>query len=359
MLTILHAADLHLDSPFSGLAPELAARRRSEQRLLLDDLARLARESGADLVLLSGDLLDRRHIYPATLQALHRCLEEMACPVFIAPGNHDPYTPDSVYATRCWPENVHIFKGAVEKVALPRLSCAVYGAGFTGSHQTRSPLEGFCVEDHELLNLGCFHADLSEGGHYGPITPGQMAASGLDYLALGHIHSHSGLNNTGGTIWAYPGCPQGRGFDETGEKGVLLLRAEPGRVEGRFIPLCRHRYESLTVDLTGREAITALEELLPPPNTDTACRVTLTGEWADPDLPALHARFAPSFAQLTLRDETTLPRSLWARRGEDTLTGAVLELLWQQCQAQPENETLQLAARYALAALEGGEDIAP
>ena len=109
MLKIIHAADFHLDSPFSGLTPEQAAVRRGEQRLLLDDLVALTRREEADLVLLSGDLLDGAHVYRETAQALARALGEMPCPVFIAPGNHDPYTPDSVYATVKFPENVHIF----------------------------------------------------------------------------------------------------------------------------------------------------------------------------------------------------------------------------------------------------------
>ena len=63
MLKLIHAADFHLDSPFAGLSPEQAARRRGEQRLLLDDLAALAREKQADLVLLPGDLLDSEQVY--------------------------------------------------------------------------------------------------------------------------------------------------------------------------------------------------------------------------------------------------------------------------------------------------------
>ena len=93
MLKIIHGADFHLDSPFSGLSPEQAARRRGEQRMLLDDLARIAREREADLVLLSGDLLDSAHIYRETALALSQTLGSIPCPVFISPGNHDFYSP--------------------------------------------------------------------------------------------------------------------------------------------------------------------------------------------------------------------------------------------------------------------------
>ena len=89
MVKIIHGADFHLDSPFSGLSPERAAQRRAEQRELLDRLAQLARERQADLVLLAGDLLDSGRVFRETAQALARSLGAIPCPVFIAPGNHD------------------------------------------------------------------------------------------------------------------------------------------------------------------------------------------------------------------------------------------------------------------------------
>ena len=87
MLKIIHGADFHLDSPFSGLTPERAAQRRGEQRELLEDLAALVREREADLVLLAGDLLDSERVFRETAQALRTALANIPCPVFIAPGN--------------------------------------------------------------------------------------------------------------------------------------------------------------------------------------------------------------------------------------------------------------------------------
>ena len=254
MVRFIHGADFHLDSPFSGLTPEQAAQRRGEQRELLDRLAQLARERQADLVLLSGDLLDSEEtVYRETAQALSQSLGAIPCPVFLAPGNHDCYSPSSVYATLDWPDNVHIFpSGAMERVDLPELNCTVYGRAFLEPRQDRSPLAGFHAEEDGTFRLGCLHGDTAPNSPYGPITQEEIAASGLDYLALGHIHQYSGLQRAGETFWAYPGCPEGRGFDELGEKGVLYLEAEPGQVTAQFVPLCRRRYQILTVDLTGR-----------------------------------------------------------------------------------------------------------
>ena len=237
MVKIIHGADFHLDSPFSGLSPERAAQRRGEQRDLLTRLAQLAREKQADLVLLSGDLMDGETVYRETAQALSQALGGIPCPVFLAPGNHDCYSPSSVYATLDWPDNVHIFTSpAVEGVDLPQLNCTVYGRAFCSPHETDSPLAGFQAAEDGRLTLACLHGDTAPGSGYGPISQEEIAASGLDYLALGHVHQHSGLQRAGRTAWAYPGCPEGRGFDETGEKGVLLLHAQPGQVGGSLSP---------------------------------------------------------------------------------------------------------------------------
>ena len=358
MVRFIHGADFHLDSPFSGLTPQQAAQRRGEQRELLDRLAGLARERQAQLVLLSGDLLDSQQVYAETAQALSRCLGSIPCPVLIAPGNHDCLVPGSVYSTLDWPDNVHIFfSDAMEGVHLPQLNCTVYGRAFLEPRQDRSPLAGFHAEEDGTFRLGCLHGDTAPNSPYGPLTQEEMAASGLHYLALGHIHQASGLQRAGETFWAYPGCPEGRGFDELGEKGVLCLEGEPGRVTAQFVPLCKRRYERRTVDLTGQpDPLAAILAALPGDTGEDIYRLILTGEGETPDLAALEQALAPRFFSLQLQDRTRLPVDLWRRREEDTLTGLFLRELWPLCQADPDNRIYQLAARFGLAALEGGED---
>ena len=357
MLKIIHGADFHLDSPFSGLTPKRAAQRREEQRELLERLAGLARKKEAGLVLLAGDLLDSERVFPETARALSKALASIPCPVFIAPGNHDPYTSRSIWTALDWPDNVHIFRSrGLERVDLP--GCTLWGRAFTDTHQETSPLEGLTVPGDGKLHLAVLHGCVGERNGYGPISPAEIAASGLDYLALGHIHQGSGLNREGNTFWAYPGCPEGRGFDELGDKGVLYVEAEPGRVKSQFVSLAKRRYEIITADITGPAGpLAASLEALPGRTSDLICRLILTGEGPAPDLVNLEQTLSSEFYGLTLVDRTRLPRDLWARREEDTLTGLFLRTMWEKCQAEPDNQALQLAARYGLAALEGGEGI--
>ena len=190
MIKILHSADLHLGARFHSLPPEEARARRQEQLAQLDQLVELCREEGCQMVLLPGDLLDRPQGCREEALALAKALEAMAVPVFIAPGNHDHLCPGSPYLERAWPGNVHIFtRQALESVTLPELSCRVWGAGFQ-SMDCPGLLEGFRATGQEPLQLMVLHGDpTNPSSPCCPVTRAQAAASGLAYLALGHIHT--------------------------------------------------------------------------------------------------------------------------------------------------------------------------
>lgn len=357
-MKLLHAADFHLDSPLSGLTPEKSARRRAELRDIPRRLAELAKTEGVDLVLLPGDLLDGARVHPETVRALADALGSMGVPVFIAPGNHDYFHHRSPYAALAWPDNVYIFtEPEIKGVELRSLDCVVHGCAFTAPHREEDPLSGFSTPMDGRLHLLCLHGEVGRAGGYAPIAPESLERSGAAYVALGHIHA-TGRGRAGQTHWAYPGCPEGRGFDELGPKGVLLVSLDgPDRqASARFIPVCQRQYRIETV------AVNAFTDLMPQGESPDLVRFLLTGESRfAPDLAALTARAAPHFFYVELRDHTTLPTDLWARSGEETLTGLFLREMRVRIDAAPEEERekLLLATRFGLAALEGGEDPLP
>ena len=357
-MRLLHAADLHLDSPFRGLTAEKALQRRRESRAVLDAMAALAKDRAVDAVLLSGDLFDGGAVYRETLEHLSRTLGAMACPVFIAPGNHDPYHSRSPYRQVDWPDNVHLFADPhITYFELPEHNCVIYGAAFIDQRRIDHVLQGFTAPAEDRLQIMCLHADLGEGP-YGPVSPEEIALSGLDYLALGHVHQCSGLQKAGSTFYAYPGCPEGRGFDELGEKGVLLIEAERGRVEAEFIPLCRRRYTIVTADVTGRDPRTAAEEVLQEIPQEDLVRLVFTGETGEQgvDLEAVRTAFLLRFFHFEVRDETRVGEALWSRAGEDSLRGLFLADLhsrYEKAADQAEREKIAMAARFGLAAMDG------
>ena len=358
---IVHAADFHLDSAFGALSAELSRQRRRESRELLTRLANYVNENDIDIVLLAGDLFDGDTVYRETLEALSDALGSMQARVFIAPGNHDPYSAKSPYATLAWPENVHVFtSNAVERVELPALSCAVYGAAFTSGVQEESLLRGFHAPDDGLVHLMVLHGDISAAeSRYDPITRAQIAESNLDYLALGHTHQFGGFLREGKTAYAYSGCPEGRGFDELGEKGILAGTVEQGRAaELSFVPFAYRRYEILTVDVTGKAAEEALRAALPDRTARDIYRVIFTGETDERglDLESIEEQFAPDFFYLEVRDETRIGEDVWARAQEDSLRGLFLRELrakFDAASSDGERAKISLAARFGLAALDG------
>ena len=360
MIKFLHAADLHLDSPFAGLSPQQASQQRQEQRRLLGMIAALCKEERCQLLLLSGDLFDGQRVYRETLDVLRDTLSDCGAQVFIAPGNHDYLCNTSPYLTQAWPENVHIFlTPEPEGIFLKDLGCVVYGGAFTAP--TMEPmLKNFRVspEYNDYVNLMVLHGDATlASSPYNPITKEEIAQSGLDYLALGHIHQTSAFATSGRTAYAWPGCPMGRGFDETGSRGVFLGTAEKGKVNCRFHPLALRQYESILVE-AGNDPLASILAVLPEDTQAHIYRITLTGESETVQIPALYEALSPRFYALQLRDHTVPPLDLWTRCGEDTLEGMSLHTLHMaldRCESAAQRRCVELAARRIAEVFEGRE----
>lgn len=358
MVKILHAADFHLDSAFGALTSVQARERRGEMRELLDRIAQKANEEKVDIVLLAGDLFDGAALYRETAEALAASLGAIQGRVFISPGNHDPYVPGGAYAAVDWPENVTIFKyGMMESVELSDLNCVVYGAAFKNAAQTENLLRGFAAPEDGRIHVMVLHGDVTNTeSDYNPIGKDDIAKSNLHYLALGHVHQFSGVQKAGKTFYAYPGCAEGRGFDELGEKGVLCGTVSEDGAEMRFVPMANRRYEILTVDITGRDAALAMEEALGKDCEKNIYRVILTGETDETGVDAakLQEVFASRCYHLEIRDRTRVGEDIWVRAEEDSLCGLFLKELrvkYDAAETDQQREAVELAARFGLAAL--------
>ena len=362
-IRIIHAADLHLDSPFQALSAAKAAVRREEQGELLSALTALAANESADLMLLSGDLLDSGNTYYETGEALLRSLAAVPCPVFIAPGSHDCWTERSPWARLDLPENVHVFReNAVHFVSVPSADARVYGAAFTG-RDAPALLRGFHAERRTgVYNLLCLHGEVGNpDSPCNPISSEDLAASGIDYAALGHVHSASGLQRSGNTWYAWPGCAEGHGFDECGEKTVNIVELDGEEAFLRTASIASRRYEALELDISDRDPLLLIHTSLPDDTVRDIYRITLTGETElAPDLRKLHQNLDEMFFALELRDKTRLRRDLWDSAAEDSLRGLFLRRLRARFDAardDAERDRIVQAARWGLAALDNAEEV--
>lgn len=270
----VHAADLHLDTPFHGIgqvSEPVAAALRDASLDAFDSLVALTLREGARFLLLAGDLYDGA---VRGIRAQHRFLKgverlsERGVRTFIVHGNHDPLSGWS--AVKAWPAGVTVFgPHDVERHALwheGRCYATIHGLSYGHAEVTENLSRRFRRGPEAGLHIGLLHANVGMNGDhaaYSPCSLEDLRAAGLDYWALGHVHRRQVL---GREPWiVYPGNLQGRSPkpSEREPKGALVVTVDHGRIqEPRFEPLDRIRFVSLAVDLAGLEDVAQLQHRL-------------------------------------------------------------------------------------------------
>lgn len=349
-LKIVHSADWHLDSAFGGFSDQQRQFLKREQRKLPGKITDLCLREDCDMMLLAGDLFDGEPSRE-TVEIVKKELARCGVPVLIAPGNHDFCESGSIWLTETWPENVFVFTGDLESVTIQGLQCRIYGAAFQ-SMDCPGLLEDFQARGDETYRVAVLHGDpIQRNSPYNPITNGQVRNSGLDYLALGHVHK-AGAFRSGETMCAWPGCPMGRGWDETGDKGVCIVTLGE-ETSVRAVSVQTVRFHDLTVEVEGNGEA-ALEAALPAAGSNDFYRITLTGE-GNVDPQALRKRFN-MFPNLQLLDRTEQPVEVWEEADKDTLEGIYFGLLRKKLAENPDKEdVIQLAAEISRKLLRGRE----
>ncbi len=362
---VFHMADAHLDSPFSISSPAESEQRRIQLRGAFSSAVFFAKCEKIDIFLISGDLFDARFVTKDTVDAVMRDFASLpSCKFFISPGNHDPYNDTSVYKNYVFPDNVHIFSGSRECVRIPELETCVYGIGFTANEYISSPVAGYGKLDREMINILVCHGDMTGGSKYGPVTAHDISASGFDYVALGHIHEKTEVLKAGDTYYAYPGCLQGRGFDETGHKGAYYGIISKGKAEMYWKQFSVKRYEWIQCDVSGAsnksEALGIIRPMLSGFSADTALRITLLGTVKGAFILS-QADFGESNAlpyRIEIIDKTIPEPDISALEKENTLKGLFYRLATDKLKETPsENEEektkINNAIKIGLAVLDG------
>lgn len=350
-MKLIHTADLHLDSPIRSLSdPEKSATRREEILRTFGRIAELAERESADAVLIAGDLFDSERVTGRTLgYVTEQIRRHPEIDFYCLRGNHDR----SAFADLSdLPDNLRLFDD--------RLCCYALSDGVRlyGSENPYALADADRFES-DCFNLAILHGDLSDfaadlSDRTAPLPIGRFAHKNLDYLALGHIHggSEGRLDERG--IYRYPGCPNGRGFDECGEKGVILLTVADGGCTRRFIPLSDRIYHDISVDLTEAagmsEQLTRIREALSGIPDRDAVRLSLTGSRPEdaPVDPRLIADEIGSFFDLRIYDRTTLAIDERKLAGEISLRGEFLRLVSASDMSEEEKRLTVLAGLAAL-----------
>jgi DNA repair exonuclease SbcCD nuclease subunit len=286
--TFLQVSDVHLDSSLSSgrIALSPAKRRQRTQEILAAFLRAMevAKQRKVDAVLIPGDLWDSESVTTASINAVIEKLIEMPeIPVFIAPGNHDYCSADSMYSQdalalrgmRRWPDNVHIFRSPqFEIVQHPRRpEVSITGRAFTGNVSiTERLLCGHVEKDASAaVNILMFHGALDgydgkdgvlPGKRTAPFSVSELVMLGFDYAAVGHYHRFTELRTADGAlVGCYTGCLSGRGVDETGPKYAVIGKIDlnTGMKTLERIELDERRIVEVTCDVSDLTRSQAIE----------------------------------------------------------------------------------------------------
>jgi exonuclease SbcD len=271
----VHAADLHLDTPFAGVAqpaPHVAAALRDASLAAWDALVELTLAERAAFLLLAGDIYDGAdrgvRAQLRFLKGLRR-LSDAGIRVFIVHGNHDPL--DRRSAVVDYPANAKLFPaGEVESVPVTidgEQIAIVHGISYDRSDTKENLALHFHRAPGDGLQVGLLHANVganTEHGAYAPCTLGDLQAAGLDYWALGHVHKREVLR--AGDPWVvYPGDTQGRSPkpSESNAKGALVVDVTDTHVTDlRFVPLDAVRFVACQVDIADARDLPQLQARL-------------------------------------------------------------------------------------------------
>ena len=276
-MKIVHAADLHIDSPMVGIEryeglPVQSL--RSATREAFRHLVTLTLAENAAILLLSGDLFDDNWRDYATglffLNELNR-LRETGARVMLVRGNHDAQS----HVTRklTWPSHViELSEKKAETHVFEEHGVAIHGQ----SYATRETKDDLALKYPSavagLVNIGLLHTSLDgRPGHasYAPTSVSTLAAKGYDYWALGHVHAREVVSAAPYIV--YPGNLQGRSIRETGAKGASVVTIEHGAiaaVEHRALDVLR--WEVLRINATREEDADGALALVSRAMTDVA-----------------------------------------------------------------------------------------
>ncbi len=293
----IHAADLHLDTPFEDIrrvAPHVADALRDASLDAWDGLVGLTIEQEAAFLLLAGDIYDgaERGVRAQLrfLRGLER-LTQKGIQVFVVHGNHDPL--DGWSAIPRFPDGVKVFGTEVEAAPVEhggeRLA-TVYGISYSTRDITENLAVRFRKGPGAGLHIGLLHCNAGNNPQHAPYSPCSLdglRAAGMDYWALGHIHQHQVMDRDPWIV--YPGNLQGRSpkSSEQGEKGAIVVEVQGHRVQGaRFVALDRVRFLTLDVDVSDAEGLpdigrdlraSAARTRAANPGRGLVLRATLTG----------------------------------------------------------------------------------
>lgn len=347
-MRFLHCSDFHLDSRMETNLTPAQARERSRE--LCQTFARMvdyAISRQVTAVLIAGDLFDTGRATARTVDFVMAQIRRAAGIDFLyLRGNHDELT--GVGET---PENLKTFCDVWQYYRYGSVVVA-------GIELTRDNCTGLYAQLElapEDTNIVMLHGMASSRAGQEQIALPKLRGRHIAYLALGHIHSYEAAPLDGDSVYCYCGCPEGRGFDECGEKGIVELEIEDGAVRRRFVPMARRQLHEIPVDISGLYTVpelqTAMERAAEAVDSDHLVKFTLTGSYTletQKDLPFLQKLLESRFYAVKIKDETRLQLEPESYEHDISLKGEFIRMVMASDKTETQKEQIILCGMQAL-----------
>lgn len=251
-MRIIHTADLHLDSSLStNLDSNIQKERRRELLYNFERLINYAIDNGIHIILISGDLFDKNRISLKTKSYILGLIEEnSSIDFFYIAGNHDEES--FLLSIDNMPKNLKVFSDTWTSYSYDEFDIT----GINFNDVSEKYMYDTLSLKKDKLNIVMIHGPIDGEGK---IDLSRLKNKNIDYLALGHIHNyqHESFDTRG--VYVYPGCLEGRGFDEIGKKGFSLIDISNYNLTSQFVEFAKRTLYNFDIDITDLESWTEVK----------------------------------------------------------------------------------------------------
>lgn len=339
-MKIIHCADLHLDSKMTAnLDRKKAKERKIELLNTFSNMVNYAAENDVKAIIIAGDLFDKRAVSKTASNAVYQAVADNPdIDFYYLKGNHDE---DSfLYNSGEIPKNLKTFKDSWTAYRVGENNkIVITGVFFTDENKDRIYNE--LVLNNDDFNIVTLHGQESEARSKDKtevIELKSLRNKGIDYLALGHIHSFKETELDKRGIYCYSGCLEGRGFDECGEHGFVLLDIDEntGTCKREFVPIAKRKLYTVDVDISGLtnspEIAGRIKNVLNENNysPESLIKIVLCGEvdaFCEKDIDYLLKQFEDKYYFIKIYDETKLKVCYEDFKLDESLKGEFVRLV--------------------------------
>lgn len=351
LIRFIHTADIHLGAQFAFLDSTKRQIRKTELMLCCERIFSLCKANSIKLLLLPGDIFENNALDETIALSFLRLVEQTPdTTVVFAAGNHDPLTADSPFLNYPLPQNLIVFGTEDEVITLEELKVRLYGRSFKSVYMANCPFS-LVPENNEYINILLLHgnlgADISD--NYNPISKDFIRNSGMDYVALGHVHTFSGLQKEGSVFYAYSGCPEPHGFDEAGTCGIICGEIGSGFCNAHLVRTAIREHCVLDIDVSAAQNNTDICDIIYrtvlekyKDNTDkNLYKISLVGEVSDEftiNTAEIVRRLEERLFFIKIKDRTEPKIDLALLSKEATLRGLYVKQMLQKAELEPQNK---------------------